>query len=306
MAIQVTGNGSEEEIAAANAYGDKTPIENTHAAPPKGESSSDSAAGAENEDNSSSAKKSRGDKRFEKLTKEKADAEKERDMWRKAAMDKDSDAKKPEPEKSEPAKPKEPAPEDFESNDEYVKALAKFTADQAVAEARKQWEKEQKDEKTNAEKREFAKKWAEAEAEAYEIYDDLEEAVAVVDEFNTPTMQIALWDSPIGWHILYYLGTHPDKLEAISKMGAGRQIKEIGKIEARLEDKFEAAKSDDEEEDDTPVQVKETARKKPAPINPVKGNGKGRITTSIYDATDTMSQAEFEKYERARMHSRQN
>lgn len=69
-----------------------------------------------------------------------------------------------------------------------------------------------------------------------EKYEDFEEVV-LSDKNLTPSLRDAVFvldDPEIEAEVFYYLGKNPKELARLSKLSSGRQIAEIGKLEAKL------------------------------------------------------------------------
>jgi hypothetical protein len=101
----------------------------------------------------------------------------------------------------------------------------------------------------------------------------------------TVVMGDAIKDSELGASILYELGKNPDEAARIAKLSPVAQVRELGKIEARLE-AAKAAKADSSEE---PPTKKLAISKAPAPIRPL---GSGAATSSKPNL-ETMSLREY-------------
>jgi len=158
------------------------------------------------------------------------------------------------------AEPQGLDPNAFEDVDKYADALA----DRKIAEreAAKQWET-----------------YVEKEEDARDRYEDFD-AVARNNNFPvTPVMAEAIKAASIGPDILYYLGSNPNESARIANLPPVLQVKEIGKIEARLEDK--------------PLEPKKTTTA-PPPINPVKpDSGVKTFDTSDPRSLKSMSTSEW-------------
>jgi len=93
--------------------------------------------------------------------------------------------------------------------------------------------------------------------------------------------------SDIGPDVAYYLGSNMKESDRISRLSRDMQIKEMGKIEAKLTD--------------NPPSVKKTTNA-PAPINPVtpRGGNSPAMDTTDPRSTKTMSTSEWIAAENAR------
>lgn len=163
-----------------------------------------------------------------------------------------------------------PQKENFESYEAYLEAKADYQIakrlegiEKAAAETR-QREAEAKREET----------WTKKVTEASKKYDDFDEVAFAEDLPIAPAMAAAMRDSDLGPDVAYYLGKNPSEAQRISQLSPAAQVREIGKIEARLEMK--------------PVRQPSKA---PPPIDPV-GSGKGSSSVNL----ESMTQAEYEAY----------
>lgn len=98
-----------------------------------------------------------------------------------------------------------------------------------------------------------------------EKYDDFEEVV-LSDKNITSSLRDAVFvldDPEIEAEVFYYFGKNPKELARISKLSSGRQIAEVGKLEAKLSS------------EPTPTKRLSAA---PAPIAPVGGSSNNSTT----------------------------
>jgi hypothetical protein len=142
---------------------------------------------------------------------------------------------KPEPAKAEPAKADpEPTPDQFDTYEKYVKAQAKWEARQEItatlAEQRKAYEAAQ--ERQAAEAR--GKAWQERLAATRKAIPDFDARINANTVVSAP-MKDLITDSPVGPEILLYLSDHPDDAQRLSTLHPIQVIREMGKLEARLE-----------------------------------------------------------------------
>jgi hypothetical protein len=167
------------------------------------------------------------------------------------------------------------APEQFESTDAYVDALAAQKAEQLLA------QREQ-----NRQRTELLESYHDREEKAREKYDDFEQVAYNPNLPITEAMAQSIQSSDIGPEVAYHLGANPKEAERIARLSPLLQAKEIGKIEAKL-----AA--------DPPVKKTSNA---PTPISPITARSTG---TPAYDTTDprsikTMSTSDWIEAERQR------
>lgn len=174
-------------------------------------------------------------KRFDKLTREKYEAFRERDRlrWELEQL------------RSQPAKtpPVAQEPPTLESSgfDEakYRQALKEFFAEEARSEARRVVEETRGQEKAEAAESEFQKR----EREFSKSKPDYVERV--MDNPDLPITQAmakVIHASEIGPQIAYYLAEHEDIAASIASMPEYLQAREIGRLEARLETQKPAPK----------------------------------------------------------------
>lgn len=174
-----------------------------------------------------------------------------------------------------PANQAVPHPDQFESAEDYVEALAEYRLDQKLAEREAQQQRKQVD-----------STYAEREEEVRTKYSDFENVAYNPDLRITPAMAEVIKASEIGPEVAYHLGKNPKEAERIANLSPLAQAREIGKLEASLTTTSPTGKK---------------ASSAPEPIRPVGS----RAATPKYDTTDprstsTMSDSEWIKAENAR------
>jgi hypothetical protein len=167
------------------------------------------------------------------------------------------------------------APEQFESTDAYVEALAAQKAEQLLE------QREQRRQQS-----EILESYHDKEEKAREKYDDFAQVAYNPNLPITDVMAQSIQSSDIGPEVAYHLGANPKEAERISRLSPILQAKEIGKLEAKL-----AA--------DPPVKKTSNA---PTPISPITARSTG---SPAYDTTDprsikTMSTSDWIEAERQR------
>ena len=171
-------------------------------------------------------------------------------------------------------------PEQFESTEAYVDALAAQKADQLLRQREEQRHQS-----------EILESYHDKEEKAREKYDDFEQVAYNPNLPITNVMAETIQASEIGPDMAYHLGANPKEAERISKLSPLLQAKEIGKLEAKL-----AA--------NPPVNKTSTA---PTPISPVTARSTG---SPSYDTTDprsikSMSTSDWIEAERQRQIKKQ-
>ena len=180
-----------------------------------------------------------------------------------------------------PVQPATPvAPEQFESTDAYVDALATQRAEQLLA------QREQ-----NKQRTELLESYHDREEKAREKYDDFEQVAYNPNLPITDVMAQSIQASDIGPEVAYHLGANPKEAERIARLSPILQAKEIGKLEAKLAS-------------DPPVKKTSNA---PTPISPLTARSSG---SPAYDTTDprsikTMSTSDWIEAERMRQVKKQ-
>ena len=147
--------------------------------------------------------------------------------------------------------PGEPTLAQFDYDPEkYATAKAEFAKTQAA----KDFEANQRAAYQKQAQAKLVEGWEEKVAKAEDKYDDWQEKVGDIQP-NSPFVA-ALMEADNGEDIAYYLGSHPKEAQRIAQLNPLSQVREIGKLEAKLLSK--------------PVEPK-VPSKAPAPITPVSG-----------------------------------
>lgn len=235
------------------------------------------------------------ERRFSELTKQreqaKAEAQREREQREQLEarlMDLEGRAAP----KQAQQQPQEPKPEQFRDMYEYAKALAEYTAEQKIQQM-KQAEVQQK---LEAERQQVIQTWAERVNQAKAELPDFDDMVASSDVSVSDDIRDAIVESDVGPQLLYYLAENTDFAKKLSNMSARSALKELGKLEARLEKKADKA----EKSDGIPLS-KVAQSKAPPPINPIRGGATGKEV--LINARGEF-QGSFAEYKAARAQGR--
>lgn len=172
-----------------------------------------------------------------------------------------------------------PKPENFDSHEEYTEALTDWKLDQRE-QAKTQKEKEDKfKEEFSKRQQTFQKRYNEFN----EKTPDFEEAMESVSDIMLPmAQQDAIVSSEHAPAIMYELAKDRKNLERIAALDTLAAIREIGKIEAKIEARSMNNKNETNETKTT---------KAPPPIKPLNGNNS--TNKSVYD--QNLSQSDYEK-----------
>lgn len=169
-----------------------------------------------------------------------------------------------------------PAPDDFESAQQYAEALAEQKAQELLA-------------RRDAEAQQAAllDSYKDREEEARDRYEDFEQVAYNPNLPVTDVMAQAIQASDIGPEVIYYLGSNPKEASRISRLPPVLQAKEIGKIEVNLTT-------------NPPVKKTSTAPAPLAPVTATRSNSGPRFDTTDPRSLKSMSTSEWIEAERQR------
>ena len=172
-------------------------------------------------------------------------------------------------------KPADVKPDQYATPDDYAEALAQQKVERLLAER----EAKQRFEEVN-------RAYVEKEEAARDKYDDFQQVAYNESLPVSATMAEVIRSADNGPDVLYYLGSNPKEADRISRLPPALQAKEIGKIEAKLEN-------------DPPVKKSSSA---PAPISPVtaRKSGSASFPTTDPRSVAAMSTSEWIAAERQR------
>lgn len=188
-------------------------------------------------------------KRIDKIVWQREEARREAEHWKKMANQQKPLTPTPE-EATDPTRPNVNDPR-FKSYDEYTEALAEWKVEQRIQKAHKEFQARSQADRRNAALKTFNER-ASKTREKFPEYDDLFENANVSD-----AMADTILESESGPEIVVYLAKNPDVANKIATLSAVAAAREIGKIEAKLDDL---------------LQPKTISDAKP-PLNPVKPKG---------------------------------
>ncbi len=246
---------TSETIAAM--YSGAPPKEEPPKDAPKSDPSSEQP-GAEGDKGEKRAKKPFSDRISELVTQRReaeSKAERERDEMR-ARLEAMSAQAAPVKEEPRPDRAK------FESDEEYIEAVAEWKADQRLAKR----EREQAEARAAAEREQVAKNWQKAQQRARAEIDDYDDVVKASDVQLPGHLHEAILESDVGPHLAYYFAKHPDEAKRFAAMSPTTAIRQLGKLEDKL--------ADDDGEAAPPAKAAPSPAveksKAPPPITPVK------------------------------------
>jgi hypothetical protein len=199
------------------------------------------------------------ERRFSEITKQREEARKEAQQEREArqaleqrlaALERQGQAPKASP------VDEKPQPSQFSDAFEYAEALAEYTADQRIANMKR----EEAAAKEAEERQKVIQTWAKKVETAKAALPDFDDIVASSDVVVNDDIRDAILESDVGPQILYHLAENDEVARKIAGLSPKAALREIGKLEARFEAKPEAEK---------PAPI--VRSKAPAPITPIRG-----------------------------------
>jgi hypothetical protein len=205
------------------------------------------------------------EKRFSEITKQREQAREEAKREREARESLEAKVaeleRRGQPQQRVETLDEEPKPEQFNDAFEYARALAEYSAEQAL----KNRDRVELEKKYQAEHDKLIEVWNDRLETTKKELPDYQDMIESSDVMVSDQVRDALLESDAGPRILYHLAENPDYAEKLSKMTVISALREIGKLEARFEK----------------TETKPVVRSKaPAPINPLRATG-GSMDTSV-------------------------
>jgi len=178
----------------------------------------------------------------------------------------ESAAPKPDAQPAKPAEPvdKPPTRENFESYEAFLDAKAEYTGKKAAHEYRTKAEAEQKERAVKEAQAERVKTF---QAKVTEKYPDLNDRLDAIAHVEMPAgMGEAIAESDFGPDVLNHFAENPKDFERIAALSPSAAIREIGRLEARLEGAQKPSATAA-----APVTEVKKPSAAPAPLKPVGG-----------------------------------
>lgn len=156
----------------------------------------------------------------------------------------------------------EPQPHQFTDAFEYAKALTDYRVEHMLA----QEKANQAQAAAQAERQQVINQWTKKVDAAKAELPDFDEMVQSAGDVVIPDhVRDAMMESDVGPKLLYHFAENPDLARSIAAMPPIKALREIGKLEAKLEAPKQAEKP--------PV----ARSKAPEPIQPIRANGKADV-----------------------------
>lgn len=289
----VSSENASEFYAGKLGLAAETPSEAVETTEPEAQETEGSEPEAEKETQATEERKPNPklEKRFSELTKQREEARKEAQREREARealearLNALEQSKQPQQASVEPDD--EPQPHQFSDAFEYAKALAEFTAEQAL----KNRDKQEAERKASEERQKVIDAWAKKVDAAKAELPDFDDMVQSSDVVISNEVRDAIIESDVGPQLLYHLAENPEIAEKLASKSVVSALRELGKLEAR----FEREAEKQAEESSKPVVKKSNA---PAPIKPL------RATSAAADTpidSDGQFHGTFQQWKAARL-----
>lgn len=173
-------------------------------------------------------------KRLDEITREKYEWKREADYWREQATAKgDKQDTTPQPAASIPTT--KPDPSQFDDYNEYVEALTDYKVMQSREKDREESKKhteQAEQQRHQSELQQRQSKFRESATVKYPDFDDVMYSAQSVP--CTENMMSAMIESDMGPDMVYFLAKNPNESARIAQLSPMTQIREIGKLEAKL------------------------------------------------------------------------
>ena len=167
-------------------------------------------------------------KSIDRLTRQRTAAERERDYWRDIALQ-GQRGQQPQQTPAQQA-PTEPKIEDFDSDQDYYRALVKFE----LAQEHAQSQQSQAAVRQQQEYSERQARFKEGVADVLEKYPDFEDVVFDEGLPLSPELAQLILDTDNAHDVAYHVATHDKLLRELSQLSPARAALKLGQISARL------------------------------------------------------------------------
>lgn len=225
---------------------------------------------SEEEQKQKPKKKGGFQKRIERISKQLSAKEQELAYWKEQALKQGKQEPETKAPKASDQAQGKPKAEDFESHADYIEALTDWKVEQKAQKLQQEQEAMRAKESQNSKLKEFQAKVEEFK----KTVDDFDDVIAEVYDVQISLgLQEAIRESDLSAQLLYELAKQPDELMRINSLSPFKQAIEVGKLEAKLQEKKAEKKQE----------IKET--KAPPPLKPVTAKGIPKVTKSVDDMT---------------------
>ena len=291
---KIVSNDSADKVATPS---DKKPVEVKETTETREASGASEEEGEETEEREAKPEQDGLKKRIDKLTKKRADAERERDHWRDLALKNsqkppEQTPKSPEEKKAAPTDGK-PNKDDFKTHEEYLEALTDWKADRKIDEKLAKRDQKQKEDALRAEM-EKSKKAHLDRVEAFrKDHEDFNDVLSEIADFRlSPSLERALLESDNGPELMYEFAKNPKELERINALEPSAQGRALGRFESSFQKAAPKGKEGAETEtEEVEVEAKPKTKISKAPTPMKKVGSKAGNPKTIFD--DDLSDADW-------------
>lgn len=173
-------------------------------------------------------------KRLDEITREKYEWKREADYWREQATAK-GDKQESQPPQVATVQGTKPDPSQFDDYNEYVEALTDYKVMQSREKEREEYKKYNEQIEQQRYQSELQTKQQKFKSAASAKYSDFEDIMYSAQSVPcTENMMTAMIESDMGPDMVYFLAKNPNESARIAQLSPITQIREIGKLEARL------------------------------------------------------------------------
>lgn len=219
----------------------KTGVDSASAAPSGENADATATSGSDSGDDSTATPKHKGgfQKRIDELTKQREEFRREKEEYARRLdetlkiIERQNQPPRTDT-RTENRDTTEPLREQFDSPDEYAKALSQWSTKQAIEQYELTQKQKAEQDRAQGEFQKVLTTWHEGRTKAIEKYPDFE---AVAENPDIPVAEhvtMAILSVPNGHDIAYWLGQHPAEASRISALGAPYAALEIGRLSERL------------------------------------------------------------------------
>jgi hypothetical protein len=189
-------------------------------------------------DDEAEPKKSKGgfQRRIDELTRQREEERREKERLL-SLVERLSGNDRPKPQEAQPQGNSEPKREDFDDYEQYLEARAEFRAVKALDARLQQQEAQRAQQAQQTEQQKQVATWNAKLAEARSKLPDFDDVTSSADVAITPQMSSAIMDSDKGAEVAYYLAKNPAEAARIAALSPIGQVREIGKLEDRVQAK---------------------------------------------------------------------
>lgn len=168
----------------------------------------------------------------------------------------------------------EPQLDQFQTYEDYTKALGRWAARQETKELRAKLREEQSQNAAQTEQHQLLNEHAKRIEQARQELADYDDAIEQLEEsggdIENEAVLRAIVEQDNSAHLMYHLAKNPELIDKLNGMSATRAIAEVGKIAAKLEPPAKEEATEEAEEEPRSPEPKPIKQGKPEPIKPIR------------------------------------